>query len=1765
MQLKIFLGSRELVAVDQTLKVPFQARTYVPFDPELFGARPGDTIEISAPEGFSSGIFFSLEKHSLFRLNFGEEVKIIASFVAEYSFSVGFRELPAADEPSRLQFLVETYPDEWSLRSEEHVELYVNLGREIPSRASHDLRGSSAGGAGITKMISPSSPYFCIAKDCEYTVTVVTQNVGDLFLIPQVVSHGEKVLKNDFYFLEEELAPEESVTYSFLSDSTSPQFRFDFVPQEGNAEFALETDEDRRLWVSSQTEGPTKVLPARSENKNFRLTLRNKGTKPAALRVEVVRAAVDLPTFLARDTRYIVAVGAGESKRFALDLRSEVSTLMSIKIKFRVQRGNAKFVMGECVKNTCGVPRNDEEFAAATNIVRRSVGGSAGSGEETIDLSFNCLKEGSELQGLENGLRNSTSCMFAVSVRGGAEAPSQVELFLSGQTETYRLEWERHETLRLLEDNLHAFHLPLVGLAEKCRFVFLRLAMASGRAEAALSFDTQFPSADDAVAVVNLDATLGVAERAVRLRLPPSRTSVLAINFDRKSSGSVDFSAHCSESQVDTPVPTRASLDSLITRSLGQDDKVEVPGLSARVKSFVFELPSPLGDFLMISVNSEFELELCVRAPQSAQTETGSSSQSPTLDLNSPCLVRSAAKTLRVPTAALRLHGARNFFISVEARGRSDSAASEEFSLLAGVDVGPAEARISAPGQAYTFDLPPNASPRFEIDLSSMRHSAYIGFDADQPLEELSLMVGGQSVASLRDDPFAFFIEDADHFRKSFCSGHCSMFLVVRAGSHGARLWLTFTVDDIPVSISEGKVAILSSAGPEYLLLRAGETSSDLRVTAAAVGGGKEVRLFSSPAPASIRRGSDLSSVVGPSNFSRASPLATTAALRFEAAELSRWPRQLLKLQPMSVTREVERSAAFSVELKGENALRVEAHAAVRTLTPGAAVRGELSTGEWEHFSVALGSPRRFSVVLRVSSGEASLYMNRGFKNFTSSTYFEFSSTDHRGDEAVVGDAELLGGVDFTVGVLAETHTKFSVLLLTDAAIVVLTPGHFAELPLRADRPLLVDTARPSGRWRSLFVAQRAAVKIDSAELSDRANLAVLVEKKESVRFETVALLDPLQPPLTGLLEARPKEGLLRLSTEAAHATLVALVYEEGKPIEALVDHWFSFEAREGETVVFEAHLDRRVREAEVQLKVERGEVGFCVAEGTLCFGGKTSVRAPGTEKTVYVMSSSSDKSNEGSNPTSNEAFDRFFVVINATGAGPAQFSLFIKPSGGFGQLREYATEVLQADPSNSGYLFFPVSPLDVSSLQKLRLKIQQPRSASLAPSPLFAAAGGLPNPENATPAPLLDSTIRRLDRLIEHEFVVQAKPGFFFVTLPPGDSPIAVTLLPNNDALLSESGLVFAEMPLDMGGVASLGGRLRTAGDFRVVVHACGDPRLNRAEFAAAGAANKPLDFSAGRREMTFLALSADPSNSSQSPATPRVVAATQYDFRLTAPGTVKLRLEGEGVTIERFGRPARSLVVQTEFRPTGQTKFLSEMVSFPVIDSSRPELFSMVAGDRGRLSVYSVRDSEGGALASFILGPELEAKIRLPTLDPSFSTHFPEISTVSVTITFGVADKGTFEAYVARCGFAAQLAPVDSTKIFTIDSSIEEFQREHSRSFASVTFPSRQLSRFDGKREFSLFVYATLTFGQAHSSYLDNSRIVILPLMVQNLKRYSSRFLDSVPSFSTGLLAIFAVFVGAVVFVWVWLKKKGAKKRKWDYERPDVRVADLEMADRV
>lgn len=201
-----------------------------------------------------------------FDINFNKTYKVLSNMCSKikFKFSNFFHTLKE-NKNNRIQFILRTSLQHQALKGYENLEMYINShSKSFPSYKKFDLEASGNTGFGLIKTINNKSQYYCQDENCEYFITIYTENIEYIYFIPSILANGAELNFRSSLNILEELEEGEKLTYVLRVPKIFGNWLFRVVPQENSPQFFINPDKKQKFLknylLKSEEDGPSQIL-----------------------------------------------------------------------------------------------------------------------------------------------------------------------------------------------------------------------------------------------------------------------------------------------------------------------------------------------------------------------------------------------------------------------------------------------------------------------------------------------------------------------------------------------------------------------------------------------------------------------------------------------------------------------------------------------------------------------------------------------------------------------------------------------------------------------------------------------------------------------------------------------------------------------------------------------------------------------------------------------------------------------------------------------------------------------------------------------------------------------------------------------------------------------------------------------------------------------------------------------------------------------------------------------------------------------------------------------------------------------------------------------------------------------------------------------------------------------------------------------------------------------------------------------------------------
>ena len=1564
-------------------------------------------------------------------MDFNSNDYVITHFIHELHYKVkNPKKYLKQNKENRVQFIMQTSLDNQKLTGNERVEMFINKKANFPTEDSYELKASGSLGYGLIRSLSSDNPYYCVSDNCDYYVTIYVYNVEHIYFFPTIFANDSEINFNTYLFLIEEVEPRELVTYKLVVPKTQSDWLFSVIPTEGTPDFYINPDFKpnslKEYKYKATGQGPENLLITYKESQDFGfthevfyVTYKSQRTEQSVtFKFEVNRMEENKKIYLKENYLASGVVAKDEIINYYLNLQNETPNSYSVNIDLMSLSGNADLYLKECLisDKDCAITETDIKNARGNNLPARYAGrvfrysamdsDDAGKKIDKILLNVNCFGRNGPTRNFKPNprYRNSRKCMFAVGVHcrdSNNKYGTLYRLVTYGNKSIDNLQIYEATSIKVLENENKHYEVDLnYFLTSKFSFAVFRVYALTGACNIYFSRTTDTPSSNDFENMLKVKTndmnvlSTNVLTTFMDISQPTAKNSIfLTVEgleyciFDIY----IDMVRDINEAASDNE---RLKTNKMIQRSINEQIFTTIDGRKVFYNSFYLEIPFDLHHSKDLDVSLDSDMmgfEICV--------QLGIIS----FDSRRKCDYESFSETLTISNTNNKLTTGKVMAITVLKYDDKDPKPvffPIDFRLMVTIDNAEKNgAELLSVGKSHSKKLNPGDNISYVLNLTKMTHSGLIILTSESPSVNAVLtksLNDTKQITQLNYSQFALRINNVRQFKLSHCdSAHCEIYVkVYNTGLTKARFTLTYTVDNIPITIREGNHLYVPSDKAQYFITKpnifnplsfniaADKTAS---VIFAQVFTEEELKKY------------EFNRLFSENKFDFKSHIDTEAQIVIPPSVIEK--RKATTVGYLVVPKfDVSTYTKDIVVYDQTDKMSVNLHSNITKLDTSVQLSSHINKGDFKYYYIHVDEPKDFNIVLNINSGEADLYLNPGMYNLTTTQYYWEKRTSYKDDELLITKDMFSDPYDmvgtYTIGVYAREYSQFSIRYTQDEFnIIKLHYQRMVDTKLEKGKNYYFDFYNKHSKFNSILYAEDSDVEVSVLNYDEKKGqnfLDMIDNDKNYLQSFVFKKGDVPRKKISMSVLEEQSHYIVRMKALEKDAKVTFSIYDKTKPLIAYMEKRFMFAQDAEDEQVFMIKLDSNYREVDLDFKLDFGNVEFSVGDDKFLNNDTYTLDKP---KQLYV------KYTVGNIKKSNDIIVFKTILIRVKAKSYSKYSIFVKPVDKFKQLKALENELVYVDKNSSQYLYYVLNKKDLHKVNSLIIDIYTVNYYGDKPELLFMSDDDVTlNAESPfMPMPMIDFFENFSGRFIHYEIKPEILPGFYVIKLPTSKVrlPVKISVSINDEKIIEPNSVFSGRIDSSATSVNKYTAYIPEAGEFRFLMESCSNLKIDKALFTHSSNSTE-IEFET-RFAQSLPFLSVDKSSGS---TTSKFKVSTHNIRRgiVGGPGLVKFNVTAaRGLTrdkdVEYF--------IISEFRPAHKELFMYDYV----------DLFFTKTDNNAHKITYSFKEDT----------KPLTIKAPMPHFRDQLFADYPDIQKIKIEFTYYLFVADDFEGDLNRCGIAA------------------------------------------------------------------------------------------------------------------------------------------------
>ena len=975
--------------------------------------------------------------------------------------------------------------------------------------------------------------------------------------------------------------------------------------------------------------------------------------------------------------------------------------------------------------------------------------------------------------------------------------------------------------------------------------------------------------------------------------------------------------------------------------------------------------------------------------------------------------------------------------------------------------------KILNPGRIFESHLTSRDTIIFKVNLLAVEEKSLIVLTSEDKSVKAEISLNQRDFSSPR------FVLDADRFavelnhmeQDIICEKYeeddsCIFFIRVTTKSTlFTRFSLTYTVDDIPITLKQGAELFVPNKDNMYFLydpnpLFPAEFNLESEHTQFVV----YAKLLSL---AQIKK-KPLVSLLTEMKFDFKTDIGREEQLRI--------PQKLIReagddvVIAYLVAPKFGRMELESPTIYYESSATTRIHVKSKMSQLSAYVEGRavLNKGEFRHFYFNVDNAKDFSLIMTVQSGSADLYLNKGLFNLPTLKSYWKRSIGAKGEElAISTDAfdnpDDIKGV-YTAGIFAKSNCRVAVVYLPSFDnLIKIKTQKLLNMKLRKNQDYYFEFYNKLPVWDLDIYAENSDLSIsimDYAIQKDKSQDLVDLLKDPSNYFEHFSFVKGSLPLQHREQNAKVnKHYVVKVRATEHDAQLNIMIYEPKKPILVPAKQHFTFVGDKGESYIFKAELTGDYEKVKLNFKLVFGAVDFAFSSDVsdLDKQEKHVLSLPVVKAVEYTPPSK---------PSDIELFDTFYLKVTLKEF--SKFNFIIRGAEKFLEIRPFETEIIHTSNKEDQNVYFYVSKNQLKTTHSMTIDINTVNFYSGKPHFYFNPDGEneieLGSESKFLPMPLDDIQDTVSGEFRHLEIRPEIENGYYIVNIPRSNHhlPVKIALGLNNRRSLEVNGVYRYQLPGSSDPAQKFSMYLPETGEFRFLIESCKKVQITRAELNTYNS-SKPIIFQENLVQASHFILYDD-----SDPAAPKRV----YKNFMTRvfrgvndfTGVLNFSVGSRSLTdkdSKGLASAKKDYLLLTEFKPSHRNLFFKDYLN----------LWGNSEEENRKQYNYSWSENR----------KTLRVDLFVPQFHEQLLIDFPDLKKVVIKFFVHVFDDPRFLDRLELCGLAA-VEEVPHSRLF--HTEVIQASQLKSKKPLAFMFSESHLRRFARSKTLNVFTYMSISF---------------------------------------------------------------------------------------
>jgi hypothetical protein len=1303
----------------------------------------------------------------------------------------------------------------------------------------------------------------------------------------------------------------------------------------------------------------------------------------------------------------------------------------------------------------------------------------------TISMDFNCVgrhnaESGMSFEQLDDKYPYFVQCQFGVGVYGGnIKQPFDGSFYsITGKGGYTHVDvaMKKSKEFIIEESDVKYLRFDLKDHTPSSQAVIqVKVVGITGNCDIYLSKFNKFPSSEDTEETISFKHEHFMSVRtAEKVAYVPFDTygnySSLFVGIESQEYCVLDFYVDKlnSKSGGDGLKNEKLQRGKMVKRKLTEDNFSDILSSGKKhvyARSFTFEMENTthlLSQGTKVTVNSNIlGLKLCL--------QRGNKEYDPEQN----CDMSSETGVAIIPNLITLLDPGKEWAVGVlleiEEGSISHTKLPVEFSLVCSSGEDAKETlEILNPGRVFESHLTKNETIIFKVNLLAVdERSLIILTSEDKSLRgEISLNKRDFSNPKYVLDSDVFAVE-LDHMEQDIICERmkneesCIFYIRVSTKSLTvSRFSMTYTVDDIPITLKQGSELFIPNKENMYFLydpnpLFPAEFNLESDFT--------QFVVYSKILSLSTIKHEPLESLLTELKYDFKTDIGKEEQLRIPQKLISEAGSDAVVAYLVAPKFDRLEFGGPTIFYKTSSTTRIHVKSKMSKLDGYVEGRATLNKGEFRHFYFNVDNAKDFSLIMTVQSGDADLYLNKGLFNLPTLKSFWKKKTGSKGEEMTIttssfGSPDEIKGV-YTAGIFAKSNCRVAVVYLPSFDnLIKIKPQHLVNMRLRKAQDYYFEFFNKFPVWDLDIFAENSSLKISIMDYSfqkEKDQDLVDMLKDELNYFEHYNFVKGSLPLKHRESNAEVnKHYVVRVRAVDDEAMLNIMLYEPGKPILVPAKKTVSFVGNEKESYIFKTELSGDYEEVKLNVSMTFGNMDFAFSRDL-----DEIVKAKTHSLKLPVSKSMSYKA--PSKPSDIEIFDTFYLKVDTHEF--TKFTFRVHGEDKFIEINPFETHIVQTSPKEEQNLYFYISDKKHKNIHNILIDINCVNFFNGQPRFYFNPDGGneidLGTESKFLPMPI-DDIVDKVSGEFRHiEVRPSVENGYYIITIPKSKHqvPVKISLGINNRRSLATNGVYRYQLPARTDPAQKFSMFLPEKGEFRFLVESCKQVYVNRAELSRYGD-SKPIIFQENLVEARKYLLY-DDTNSNHLVRKYEMYKSKVFRGVNESPGVLNFVVDKYNMSADEkigYSPVKKDFMMVTEFKPQNRNLFFKDYLDLWGDDEETNK------------KKYQYKWNEKKTL--------LTVGLYIPDFHEQLLIDYPDMKKVAIKFfVYLLSDEGFMEK-ISLCGIAAveEVPHVrkEHTEVIQVQTELK------SKKVLEFSFGEDDLMQFAKKKKLNIFSYMSVSF---------------------------------------------------------------------------------------